>query len=171
MLNVPAPTRIALGTVEIAGKKYEVFASVEWSRYFQQLNTQTLANASSLDATQPHTALLNEAMEAPDVFPGPPGPQGGQGDPGLALFLLQDTVEDQVMLVPQALDLSAPPPIGNRTPASGSFTTLTTSSGFGCNGKGAQGSVTVNGPATDLPSALALLNQIRAALIANGINA
>jgi hypothetical protein len=171
MLNVPPPTRVAIGTVEIAGKKYEVFASIEWARYFQQLNTQTLANASALGAAQPHTALLNDVMDAPDVFPGPPGPPGAAGDPGLALFLLQDSVDDQVMLVPQALDLSAPPPIGNRTAASGSFTTLTASSGFGCNGKSAQSAVTVNAASTDLASVIALCNQLRAALIANGIAA
>lgn len=40
---------------------------------------------------------------------------------------------------------------------------------FGCNGNAAQPKVGVNAAATDLPTALALLNQLRAALIANGI--
>lgn len=93
MLNVPPPTRVAIGTVEIAGKRFEVFASTEWARYFQQLNTQTVANTEGLAASQPHAMLQNDAAEAPDVFPGPPGPPGGKGDPGLALFLLQDAPE------------------------------------------------------------------------------
>lgn len=41
--------------------------------------------------------------------------------------------------------------------------------GFGCNGKTAQTAVTVNAACTDLATAVALVNQIRAALIANGI--
>lgn len=41
--------------------------------------------------------------------------------------------------------------------------------GFGCNGKTAQTAVTVNANSTDLASVIALCNQLRAALIANGI--
>lgn len=41
--------------------------------------------------------------------------------------------------------------------------------GFGCNNKGAQTSVAVNAASTDLASVIALCNQLRAALIANGI--
>jgi hypothetical protein len=169
MLRVPPPTRVALGTVEIAGKKYEVFASVEWARYFQALNAETLAGAEARAMSPAYAALLNDAAEVPDAFPGPPGPRGMQGDPGLALFLLQDSVEEQVVMFPPALDLSAPPPIGNRIAASGSFTSLTASSGFGCNGKTAQTPAAVNAAATDLASVIALCNQLRAALIANGI--
>jgi len=171
MLSVPPPTRVAIGTVEIAGKRYEVFASTEWARYFQQLNTMTLSIEESLAAMQPHAALLDDATEVPDVFPGPPGPAGARGDPGLALFMLQDGLDDQVMMVPLSIDLAAPPAIGSRTPAAGSFTTLTASGGFGCNGKSAQSSVTVNAASTDLASVIALCNQLRAALIANGIAA
>lgn len=154
MLNVPPPTRIAIGTVEIAGKRYEVFASTEWARYFQQLNTQTVTNASTASASvsQSPMALLNDEIEAPDVFPGPPGPPGAAGDQGLALFLLQDSPQDEAMLFP---------------PAS-SYATLS-SSAFSCNGKAPQGSATVNAAATDLGSVITLCNQLRAALIANGI--
>jgi hypothetical protein len=152
MLSVPPPTRIAIGTVEIAGKRFEVFISTEWARYFQQLNTQTLSNASDQGATQPHAMLLDDATEAPDVFPGPPGPQGTAGGPGLALFLLQDPSEEQAVLMP---------------PAS-SYATLATSP-FACNGQALQGSAAVNAAATDLASVIALCNQLRAALIANGI--
>ncbi len=40
---------------------------------------------------------------------------------------------------------------------------------FGCNGKSAQGAYTVNVAATDAPTTMALTNQLRLALIANGI--
>lgn len=43
--------------------------------------------------------------------------------------------------------------------------------GFGCNGKTAQTAVTVNAASTDLATVIALCNQIRAALIADGIAA
>lgn len=46
---------------------------------------------------------------------------------------------------------------------------LTAATGFGCNGKTAQPAVTVNAACTDLATAVALVNQLRAALIANGI--
>ena len=41
--------------------------------------------------------------------------------------------------------------------------------GFGCNGNTAQTKYTVNAASTDLPSVIALCNQLRAALVANGI--
>lgn len=50
--------------------------------------------------------------------------------------------------------------------ASGNLTAL---AGFGCNTKAAQPAYTVNAVCTDLPSAVALLNQVRAALVADGI--
>ena len=83
--------------------------------------------------------------------------------------MLQDPPDDSQLLTPPPPDLSAPPAIGNRLPAPGSFTTLTAANGFGCNGKNAQGTATVNSAATDLASVIALCNQLRAALIANGI--
>ena len=46
---------------------------------------------------------------------------------------------------------------------------LKVTEGFGCNGKNAQTEVTVNAACTDLSTAVALINQLRAALIANGI--
>lgn len=70
-------------------------------------------------------------------------------------------------------------PDGSNTPAAvitadsdkslvlgGSLKVLT---GFGCNGSTPQTAVTVNAAATDLATAIALVNQLRAALIANGV--
>lgn len=42
---------------------------------------------------------------------------------------------------------------------------------FGCNGKAPQGSVVLPANAVDLPTAIALVNAIKAALIADGIGA
>lgn len=60
---------------------------------------------------------------------------------------------------------SIPNPIGSSYPNTGQFTK------FGCNGKTPQGAVTLPTAASDLSSALTLLNAIRSALIANGIGA
>lgn len=219
MLNVPIPTRVALGTVQVGGQKIELFLSPEWARYLQTLNAQVQANTASLKQSNAQAALLADAMEVPDVFPGPPGPRGVQGDPGLALFLLQDDSGEQPMLLPPIVDgvyvplntkdasdgvpgltqfklnlknaagtiiswfataatvartwtmpdksgtvaltndFAAPPAIGSTTPAAGSFTTLTASAGFGCNGKAAQSAAASGGT----------LAGVIAALVANGI--
>ena len=47
--------------------------------------------------------------------------------------------------------------------------TFTVATAFGCNGKTAQAAYTVNAACTDLPTVVALCNQVRAALIADGI--
>lgn len=47
--------------------------------------------------------------------------------------------------------------------------TVVIDGGFGCNGKTAQTAVTADADATDLASALTLINQLKATLIANGI--
>lgn len=50
--------------------------------------------------------------------------------------------------------------------ATGNFTV---GAGFGCNGQAAQTALSLGAAATDLPTAIALVNKIRTALIANGI--
>lgn len=49
--------------------------------------------------------------------------------------------------------------------------TLTVTAGFGCNSKTPQTAVALPANATDLPTAITLVNAIKAALIANGIGA
>lgn len=66
-------------------------------------------------------------------------------------------------------DWSAPAPIGTATPAAGTFTTIKATDGFGCNGKDPQTATPLGSAATDLASAIALVNTIRTTLIANGI--
>lgn len=63
----------------------------------------------------------------------------------------------------QGATWAAPAAIGGTTSASGKFTT------FGTNGKTPQGSAALGAAATDLPTVITLANNIRAALIANGI--
>lgn len=231
MLNVPGPTRVAFGAVQIGGQKYEVFLTPEWSRYFQSLNSEVQSNSQSIRQSNAQAALLADSMEIPDVFPGPPGPRGFQGDQGLALFMLQESADEQPMLVPPVVDgtfvptaskdavggvpgltlfklnlknaagtilswltsaatvartwtmpdkdgtvaltndFASPPAIGSTAAASGSFTSLTASAGFGCNGKSAQGAGALGAAATDPASTQILANNIRAVLIANGIGA
>jgi len=152
MLSVPPPTRVALGTIDIGGKKFELFVSPEWARYFQSLNGQVLVGGITLAGSAPHSALLSESAEAPDWFPSPPGPAGPPGQTGPALFLLQDDARDEAPLLPPPASV----PVG---PLAGSFTTLTATAGFGCNGKGAQGAAASGGT----------LAGVIAALVANGI--
>lgn len=229
MLKVPPPTRVPLGTLEIGGRKVELFLSIEWARYFQSLNSEVLASSAALAQSAALTAFMGDASESPDQFPGAPGVAGLQGDPGLALFMLQESADEQTMLVPPVVDgtfvptaskdatggvpgltlfklnlknaagtivswfttaatvartwtmpdkdgtvvmvsdFAAPPAIGNTTAAAGSFTSLTASAGFGCNGQTAQSAVALGAAATDPASTQTLANNMRAALIANGI--
>lgn len=124
MLSVPPSTRVALGTLEVGGQRLELFLSAEWARYFQSLNTQVQENGSVAMQGAPQTALFDDGVDAPDLVPGPPGQPGAQGEPGLALFMLQDDAVEQSMLSAPGPNLSAPPAIGNSTPAAGSFTDL-----------------------------------------------
>lgn len=89
------------------------------------------------------------------------------------------TMPDKDGTVAVLSDFAAPPAIGNTTAAAATFTTLTagntgvaaltTSAGFGCNGKTAQPSAALGAAATDLPTVITLANNMRTALINNGI--
>ncbi len=60
------------------------------------------------------------------------------------------------------------------TSATGNFSVgndLTVSGAFGCNGASIQGSQSLGSAATDLPTVITLANNIRTALINNGIGA
>lgn len=66
-------------------------------------------------------------------------------------------------------DWAAPAAIGGTTPAAAVFTDLSATGNFGCNGKPSQDSYALGPAASDLASAITLVNNIRLALIANGI--
>lgn len=218
MLSVPPPTRVAIGSIEINGRKVELFVSVEWSRYFESLNNEVVANASALAEAAQHAALLGGGDDAQDPFPSQPGPPGRAGEKGAPLFLLQDDGGGEAMMHPPLIDnvyvplsskdaidgvpgltlrklnlknvagtftswitntatavrtwtmpdkdgtvavltdFAAPPAIGSTTRAAGSFTSLTASAEFGCNGKPAQAAAASGGT----------LAGVIAALVANG---
>ncbi len=104
MLSLPPPTRIPWATVEVGGKKVELFLSPEWARYFQSLNAEVQSSGSALAQSPALTALMAEASSEPDVIPGPPGERGLEGAAGLALFMLQDSPDEQQMFVPPVVD-------------------------------------------------------------------
>lgn len=92
MINVPPPTRIAIGTVTVNGKQLEVFLTTEWARYFESLNNQSNSTLSSFKnfATGAFMGLLSEGGDGADSSIPPPGPRGLSGDtgaPGPAVIL------------------------------------------------------------------------------------
>lgn len=72
MLSVPAPTRVALGTLEVGGQKVELFLSPEWARYFQSLNTQVM-ESTVLIAAAANLALASMDDGAPENLQMAPG--------------------------------------------------------------------------------------------------
>lgn len=92
MINTPPPTRVAIGSVVVAGKSVDIFLNVEWARYFESLSRQSNSTLSSFNnfATGAFMGLLAEGGEAFDSIPpppGPPGPPGGTGATGPAVIL------------------------------------------------------------------------------------
>lgn len=104
MLSLPPSTRVPFGTLQVGGQAVELFISPEWARYLQSLNAQVVANAQALAESRAHTALLGDGGDMPEVFPGPPGKQGEQGAAGMALFMQQDDVVDQMAPVPPCIE-------------------------------------------------------------------
>lgn len=84
MINVPPPTRIAIGTVTVNGKQLEIFLTTEWARYFETLNSQSNSTLQSFNnfATGAFMGLLAEGGDGSDSIPPPPGPRGLPGDTG-----------------------------------------------------------------------------------------
>lgn len=71
MLSVPPPTRVALGTLEVAGRKVELFLSPEWARYFLSLNNQVTESAAALAAALGMTlAMQDDESAAEQLAPG-----------------------------------------------------------------------------------------------------
>lgn len=253
MINVPPPTRIAIGTLTVNGKKLEMYLSTEWARYFESLNSQSNSTLQNLNnfATGSFMALSAEGGDGGESAPTTPGPRGLPGEvglPGAAIFMLQDDSGSGDQIIPFASDLSqkadlrgaaftgpvsaigdyptthavsarssapgnaamsaatnsdlshflvnysgssadpsptifwktgvplrfgvATNPItaaGFAQLASMGSSGLSLATGFGCNSKAPQGAATVAAAASDLSTVITLCNQLRAALIANGI--
>jgi len=126
---------------------------------------------SALAIAQAATAALSLLAEALAQLESAPVPQP-HVDPDdtaprhyLGTIAAQDA--DQIEITGGAVDGT---PIGSTTAAAGTFTDLR-SGAFGCNGAAAQAPAGLGAPASDLDTAITLLNNIRAALIANGIGA
>lgn len=79
------------------------------------------------------------------------------------------TMPDKDGTVAVLTDFAAPPALGSTTPAAVTGTTVTATGAFGCNGKAAQISVALGAAAIDLPTVITLANNMRTALIADGI--
>lgn len=69
---------------------------------------------------------------------------------------------------PFRVNWDRPGAIGAKKAATGTFTTLTATGAFGCNGKAAQTSFTLGAAASDLPSVITLANNLRSMAINNG---
>lgn len=252
MINVPPPTRIAIGTITVNGKQLEIYLSAEWARYFESLNSQSNSTLQSFNnfAAGAFMGLLGEGDDGGGSTSAPPGPRGLQGDPGqsgLALFMLHDdSGSDEIMAfapdmtvkanlagaaftgpVSAVGDYAAAYAVSAKSSGAGAASTsattngdnshylvhysgssadptpaiwwktgttlrfavatngltaagftqlaslssagLAVTAGFGCNSKAPQGAATVAAAASDLSTVITLCNQLRAALIANGI--
>lgn len=105
-LNLPPPSRVALGFANVAGQRVEVLVNPEWARYFESLNSQVNVTSSAVGlpgaagATGAAGAAVSLANSddggAVEFIPGPPGQPGPQGDPGPALFLMQEPESNDV---------------------------------------------------------------------------
>lgn len=106
-LNLPPPSRIAVGVVTVNGQRLEVILNAEWARYFESLNTQvnTTTGATGLPGAAGATGAAGAAVSfagggdeggAVEFIPGPPGPTGPQGAPGPVIFLMQEPESNDV---------------------------------------------------------------------------
>lgn len=83
--------------------------------------------------------------------------------------------EIEYAFVAPPVDWDHPGKIGFRTPNTGAFTAITTTTsaqigtGFGCNGKTPQTAFALGAAATDLPTVITLANNLRTMSINNGI--
>ncbi len=103
MINLQAPSqpRVPLGSARFPnGAVVEIKLSDEWARYFNSLNGQVLANASLLEAMAQQAMMMPDGVDSGDSTPGIPGQRGANGDAGLALFMLADSPDEQVMMFP-----------------------------------------------------------------------
>lgn len=137
MLKVPPPTRVPWGTVQIGNQKIELMMSPEWARYFEMLNAQVQASSTALEQSAALTAFLGDAADIPDPLPGRQGDRGAEGAPGPALFMLQDSQDEQSMLMPPIID-GVYVPLASKDAQDG----VPALSGFKLNLKNAVGAIT-----------------------------
>jgi hypothetical protein len=95
-LNIPPPSRVALGFVAVGGQRVQVFIDPEWARYLESLNNQVNVTTSAvgLPGAPGATGAAGSSVsfgggdsESVEFIPGPKGDQGVQGAIGPALGL------------------------------------------------------------------------------------
>lgn len=147
----------------LAGDSAQAFATSTLTASDQVTATKTYTTAPALRATATTTALgASFASTNSNASQFLVGYSGSSGDPAPAIFWRSGAA----LRLGTATDYLA---TGFTLRASLDASGLAVVAGFGCNGKTAQTAVTVNAACTDLPTVIALTNQLRAALIANGI--
>lgn len=108
-LSIPAPSRIAVGSVLVNGQRLDVLLNPEWARYFDSLNSQVVLTGRAVGqpgapgttgAAGVGVSLSDEGGGDTEFIPGPPGAQGPAGAAGLPLFLLQDAPESTDCIPP-----------------------------------------------------------------------
>ncbi|MBQ5963144.1 hypothetical protein [Massilia sp. ZL223] len=162
MLNRDILARLLQGN-QVAIRAFEqVFSDVgSFPSTIEEANALAGQALGVAQAAMESLAVLAEALSQLEGAPSPV-PQAEQDDtaPIAHLGTMSSQNAEQVEITGGALDGVT---IGQTTRASGAFTT------FGCNSKAPQASAALGGAATDLATVITLTNNIRAALIANGI--
>lgn len=91
----PGQARIPIGHVVVNGQQLDVFIDPEWARYFESLNKQTVASASTVTNINNSVAATMMGSDSGDSVEYMPikGDKGERGDKGDPLYLLSDTSE------------------------------------------------------------------------------
>lgn len=101
MISIPPPSRVALGTAIVDGKRVEIFLTAEWARYFQSINSMAVSSSQVGDNSAVGASIMfgSDAGNDSDnvlVVPGPAGASGLPGAPGPAIFMLQDPESNDI---------------------------------------------------------------------------
>lgn len=96
--------RIPIGVAMVNGQRVEVTIDQEWMRYFVTLTeraggvvgTSTTEIVTRLDRAADVVILDGDGGGDVEFIPGPKGDKGERGDPGPALWMLEDPIENDV---------------------------------------------------------------------------
>jgi hypothetical protein len=97
--------RIPIGFATVGGQRVPVEVDQQWMRYFTTLTERAggivaptnIVNYIS-STVAPSVVLDSGGDDSGDqvMIPGPAGPQGPKGDPGPALFLMEDPIDNDI---------------------------------------------------------------------------
>lgn len=91
-LNIPPPTRVAIGFATVNGVKVPLYIDPEWARYFESLNTAVNVTSAAVTAGAAGApgapTMLADSSDGGSVefIPGPAGKPGADGIAGPALM-------------------------------------------------------------------------------------